>query len=84
VVKMVMEHPRSHPNLHGKEIDPSLLTPTSWGLEAKCHRAISSGPTFPPTQQRGALVADLYRLALTDATDRHLRYVAERTLVAHL
>jgi hypothetical protein len=82
--QMVLERPHPYPRLRGKEIDLSVLVSPTWDLEVKCHRPIPGGSNLPLTQLRGAIVADLYELALSDAQHRHLLYIAESTVAPHM
>ena len=82
--QMVLERPHPHPLLRGKEIDLSVIIPPSWDLEVKYHRPNPGGRNLPLAQLRGAIMADLYKLALSDAQRRHLLYIAESAVAPHM
>jgi hypothetical protein len=82
---MILERPHPHPQLRGKEIDLSTLGGGDrWDLDVRYHRRTPGGRNLPLTQLRGSIVADLYKLALSDAPVCHLLYVAEEPAAAHM
>lgn len=66
--QMVLERPHPHPPLHGKEIDLSVLLSPTWDFEVTYHRPNPGGRNLPLAQLPGEIMADLYKLALSDAS----------------
>lgn len=77
--RIVLERP--HPKLTKKEIDLSLSSDGRWwDIECKYNRSIPSGRNLPLAQVRGALIADLFKLGMSDGARGFQIYVAETSI----